>query len=154
METHRHYLVDYPLQLAARNVLHAPPHRQNIYGSMTRCLVIDHSHNERGNQPLLFPLTLLGLTCTFRASCCSTRLSWAHSPAINWVICLAQLIVTLLEVSEQEEGAVALHLPIGPLKPSLDWSRYRDVNPVPTSPLADDTADDVATAPLELVNSS
>ena len=89
---------------------------------MTRCLVIDHSHNERGNQPLLFPLTLLGLTCTFRASCCSTRLSWAHTPAINWVICLAQLVVTLLQVSEREEGAVALHLPIGPLKPSLDWN--------------------------------
>ena len=35
---------------------------------------------------------------------------------------------------------MALHLPIGPLKPALGWSRYRDVNPVPTSPLADDIA--------------
>ena len=25
------------------------------------------------------------LTCTFRASCCSTRLSLAHTPVINWV---------------------------------------------------------------------
>ena len=35
---------------------------------------------------------------------------------------------------------MALHLPIGPLKPALDWSWYRDANPVPTSPLADDRA--------------
>ena len=52
-----------------------------------------------------------------------------------------QLVVTLLEVSESEEGVVAIHLPIGPLK--LAWSRYRDTNPVPTSPLADD----ITTAP-------
>ena len=46
-----------------------------------------------------------------------------------------------LVVSEKEEGIVALHLPIGPLKkPAPSWSRYRDVNPVPTSPLADDIA--------------
>ena len=30
------------------------------------------------------------------------------------------------------------------LKPALGWNRYLDVNPVPTSPLADD----LATAPL------
>ena len=34
---------------------------------------------------------------------------------------------------------MALHLPIGPLKPALDWSRYRDAIPVPTSPLPDDS---------------
>ena len=27
----------------------------------------------------------LGLPCTF-----STRLSWAHTPVINWVVCLGQ----------------------------------------------------------------
>ena len=32
---------------------------------------------------------------------------------------------------------MALHIPTGPLKPSLGWSRYRDANPVPTSPLVD-----------------
>ena len=33
-----------------------------------------------------------------------------------------------------------LHLHIGPLKPTFGWSRYQDVNPVPTSPLDDDLA--------------
>ena len=37
---------------------------------------------------------------------------------------------------------MAIHLPIGPLKTCSGlepgWSRYRDVNPVPTSSLADD----------------
>ena len=46
----------------------------------------------------------------------------------------------MLEVSEKEEGVVALHLPIWSLKPILGWSRYRDTNSVPTSPLADDLA--------------
>ena len=32
---------------------------------------------------------------------------------------------------------MALHLPIGPLKPALGLSRYRDANPVPTIPLAE-----------------
>ena len=39
---------------------------------------------------------------------------------------------------------MALHLPIGPLNPALGWSRYRDTNPVPTNPLADD----ITTCPL------
>ena len=52
------------------------------------------------------------LICTFRASCYSTRLSWAHTQIIN---CLLLLVLTLLEVSEREDGIVALHLPIGPL---------------------------------------
>ena len=46
---------------------------------------------------------------------------------------------TLLEVSEREEGVVALQLTIAP----LGWSQYWDTNPVPSSPLADD----IATAP-------
>ena len=48
----------------------------------------------------------------------------------------------LLEVSEREEGVMAVHLLIGHLKTrsGLDWIRYRDANPVPTSSLADDTA--------------
>ena len=49
-------------------------------------------------------------------------------------------MVTLLKVSEKEEGVVALHLLIGPLKHALDLSRYQDANPVPTSPFADDIA--------------
>ena len=48
--------------------------------------------------------------CTFRASCYSTRLSWTHTPIINWPLCLGQ------KVSEKDEGVVALHLPTGPLK--------------------------------------
>ena len=43
----------------------------------------------------------------------------------------------------KEEGAVPLPTHIGLLKPALDWSLYRDANPVPTSPLADD----ITTAP-------
>ena len=47
----------------------------------------------------------------------------------------------MLEVSEKEEGVVALHLAIGPLKtPTLGWSCYQDSNPVSPSPLADDFA--------------
>ena len=47
----------------------------------------------------------------------------------------------MLEVSEREEGVVTLHQPIWPLKTC--WSRYRDTNSVPTSPLSDD----IPTAP-------
>ena len=48
--------------------------------------------------------------------------------------------VSLLAVNEREKDVVALHLPIGPLKPrfGLDW--YRDASPGHTSPLADDLA--------------
>ena len=52
------------------------------------------------------------------------------------------MVVTLLEVSEKEEGVVALLLPTGLLKPALGWSRYRDANPVPTTPLADNLTTD------------
>ena len=44
------------------------------------------------------------LKCTSRASCYSIRLSWAHTPVINWVVCLG---VTLLDVSDRKEGVVA-----------------------------------------------
>ena len=37
----------------------------------------------------------LGLTCTFKASCYSTRLSWAHRPVIS----STKLVLTLFEVS-------------------------------------------------------
>ena len=42
---------------------------------------------------------------------------------------------------------MALHLLNGPLKAALVWSRYRDGNPVPASPLADD----ISIAPSEPV---
>ena len=50
--------------------------------------------------------------------------------------------VGLLGVNEREGGVVALHLPtvFFVYKQALCWSRYRDANPVPTSPLADDLA--------------
>ena len=32
------------------------------------------------------------LTCTFRASCYRTRLSWGHTPVISWVVCLGQML--------------------------------------------------------------
>ena len=35
---------------------------------------------------------------------------------------------------------MALHIPTEIIKNALSWSRYRDANPVPTSPLADDLA--------------
>ena len=44
---------------------------------------------------------------------------------------------------KEKESVVALQLPIGPLKTTLGLSQYQDVNPVPTSSLAND----VATAP-------
>ena len=40
-------------------------------------------------------------------------------------------------VNEREEGVVAL---LGLKKSALGWSRYRDANSPPTSPLADDVA--------------
>ena len=30
-----------------------------------------------------------------------------------WIVCLGQMVVTLLEVREKEKGVVAKHLPIG-----------------------------------------
>ena len=53
------------------------------------------------------------------------------------------VVVTLLEVSDREEGVVALYVPIGPLK-TLLWSRYQDANPEPTSTFSDY----LATVPL------
>ena len=31
-------------------------------------------------------------TCTFRASCYSIRLSWAHTSVMNWAVCLGQKV--------------------------------------------------------------
>ena len=45
----------------------------------------------------------------------------------------------MLEVSDTEEGLVALH-PLGLQNPDVGWSRYRHANPVLTTPLADDLA--------------
>ena len=39
-----------------------------------------------------------------------SKLSWAHIPVINWAVSLD----SRLEVSEKEEGVVALPLRIGP----------------------------------------
>ena len=36
----------------------------------------------------------LGLTRKFRASCCNTRLTWAYTPVINWVVCLGQKVIS------------------------------------------------------------
>ena len=33
--------------------------------------------------------------------------------------------VSLLPVNERDDGVVVLHLPIGPLKPALGWSRFK-----------------------------
>ena len=66
-------------------------------------LVANH-FNQTGHS-IISVLLLLGiLTCTFRTSRYSTHLSWAHTPVINWVVCLGNL----LEVSEKEEGVVPL----------------------------------------------
>ena len=32
------------------------------------------------------------ITCSFKTSCCSTLLSWAHTPVINWAVCLGQKV--------------------------------------------------------------
>ena len=34
------------------------------------------------------------LMCAFRASCDSTRLSWAQTPVINWAVCLGQKVIS------------------------------------------------------------
>ena len=49
----------------------------------------------------------------------------------------------MLDVSEREEGVVAIHLPIGSLKPRSSLEPVPRCEPVPTSPLADD----ITTAP-------
>ena len=48
------------------------------------------------------------------------------------------MLVIVIFVSERKEGVVALHFPIGPLIPTLGWSRYKDANLVPIISLADD----------------
>ena len=35
---------------------------------------------------ILLSFFLLFLTCTFRASCYSTRPSWVHTPVIKWAV--------------------------------------------------------------------
>ena len=64
---------------------------------------------------------------------------WAHTHAhAHTHTPLLSGLCLLLEVSEKEEGVVAIHIPIGPSKnPALDWSWYWDANSLPTSPLAD-----------------
>ena len=62
--------------------------------------------------------------------------------------CLARTEGSYLVV-EVSKSEVALHLPIGRFN-ALGWSRYRDTNPIPTNPLADD----LATAPSAPVSSS
>ena len=37
---------------------------------------------------LLFSSSSFFSTCTFKASCYSIRLSWVHTPVINWAVCL------------------------------------------------------------------
>ena len=65
-------------------------------------------------------------SCTETSAICAIHLGQQVSS--YWV----------LDVRLREVGVVALHLPTGSLKkPALDWSRYRDANPVPTSLLAD-----------------
>ena len=63
-----------------------------------------------------------------------TSVLGSHS-VMSWVVCLghSRLVITMLEVSA-----------LGLKKTALGMSRYRDVNPVPTSPLAND----LATVPL------
>ena len=52
----------------------------------------------------------------------------------------------MLEVSEREEGVVAIHLHTESLKTHSGWGRYRDANPVPL-------ANDIPTAPSGSVQS-
>ena len=65
--------------------------------------------------------------CTFRASCYSTRLTWAHTPVMSWV-------------SEKEEGVVALHLPVEPLKTSSWLEPVPRCEPSTYQPISDDIA--------------
>ena len=51
-----------------------------------------------------------------------TPVMGTHS-IMNWAVCLG--LVTILEVSVKEEGVIALHLPIGPLK------TFSEFEPVP-----------------------
>ena len=46
---------------------------------------------------------------------------------------------------------MALHLTTGHLKPRHGWSRYRDANPVHTSPLIDNIAT-TPSGPVEMVS--
>ena len=48
--------------------------------------------------------------------------------------------VSLVAVNKKEEDVVVVHLSIGSYKAILGWSHYRDVNPVPTNALCDDSA--------------
>ena len=51
--------------------------------------------NSRNNSFVcLFVFWVVFLTCTFRVICYSTRLSWAHTPVINWAVCLGQSVIS------------------------------------------------------------
>ena len=65
------HLKGYPFRIAARDLLYVPFHSQD-----------STSQNN------------YVLTCTFRASCYSTHLSWAHTPVISWAVCLEQKVST------------------------------------------------------------
>ena len=52
-----------------------------VLSRSSTCEISDDSLDSSSSSSLV-------LTCTFRASCCSTRPSWAHTPVINWVVCL------------------------------------------------------------------
>ena len=89
------------------------------------------------------------LTCAFRASCYSMCLLWAHTPVINWAVWQGQMVSSNSVRGEGERRRCSGHTPIHwVFKNQLGWSWYWDVNPVPTSPLADD----ITTAPSGLVN--
>ena len=56
-------------------------------------IVLADSCSGRKLLPVVNPVkSIRFLTCTFRSSCYSTRLSWAHTPVINWVVCLGQKV--------------------------------------------------------------
>ena len=83
-----------------------------------------------------------GLTCTLRASCCSTHLTYER-----------ELVVGLLVISQREQGIMALHLPfefsktttyqrhdIAEILLELALNTNQSINQLPTSLLPDGLA--------------
>ena len=85
-EDHHSHSLDIIIIIIIFLMKHSAPF---IYDYKVSDMVKYHSDNERSNPlpPLHWLLVLIMLlrflTCTFRASCYSTRLSWAHTPIIN-----------------------------------------------------------------------
>ena len=54
--------------------------------------VVQYNKDNRGFEVNQSYNSSTGLTCTFRESCYSTHLSWAHTTVSSWAVCIGQMV--------------------------------------------------------------